>query len=536
VARAAAVAAAGPAGWPAAGRRVPELAAALFLSGLFGLSFGLRYGVHNQHTYLLHGLHRADPALFARDWLVTQTTDYHPAFAFVVALLAAFGRQALPWAVALANVALLAAAGFLLWRLCRAVAPSATWPVYLLLAGSLVLQGDKDVIGSVAGSTLLTNYLAPSSFGALGLLAGMVLFVRRRWLASGAAVAVGGVFHVNFLVLAFPLFALAHGLAERGRLRQRLALQLAPCAAVLLARLPALLAIAGAPEAGAAREIFLTVRSPHHYVPLSFLPAFAGFFAWQAAGLLALARLERGGRGERGEHRTLGALCAAMMILIVAGTLLTTIVYIPVVAQLYVWRLAPFAVLLAQVCLAAALAMGASALPSRRVRPSHVLAAAGVVAFAVGAARGLDGLADQAARLSRPLAAADWVIVWARSTPRDSIFAVPPDFQEFRLQAERAVMVDWKSTPILPHEVLAWYRRVLAVSGREAVRSAAEAESGYATIGPYRMERLAREFDVDFVVVRQPFPRMRLRAARVAYADRRFIVFDTRRAALRHAP
>ena len=45
-------------------------------------------------------------------------------------------------------------------------------------------------------------------------------------------------------------------------------------------------------------------------------------------------------------------------------------------------------------------------------------------------------------------------------------------------------------------------------------------------MGPRRIARLRSELGVDYVVLRQPFPRGRLPEYRVAFADRRFIVFD----------
>jgi hypothetical protein len=367
-----------------------------------------------------------------------------------------------------------------------------------------------------------------------------------------------------------------------------MAQQLGPCLLVLLARLPALLAMAADPHAAEARRIFLSIRSPHHYVPLSFLPEFAPFFAWQAVGLLGLALLER---SEPGARRRLAALAAALLALIGAATLLTTVIYVPAVAQLYVWRLAPFAVLVAQLAfMAAVVRRTAGALPlgvplralsalavvaaalgllawesdtrSRvglgvlfalaaagpavgsavtrlraglppllraRLRPAHAAAGLGLVALVAGAARGLEGLSSEAAALSLPLGVDQRVFAWARDTPRDALFAIPPGLQEFRLHAQRSVMVDWKSTPILPAQLREWYRRLLAVCGLEAIPMLAEAERGYATMGPRRMERLKRDFGVDFVIFRQPFPRTRLRDFGVAFADRHFIVFATGR-------
>ena len=55
---------------------------------------------------------------------------------------------------------------------------------------------------------------------------------------------------------------------------------------------------------------------------------------------------------------------------------------------------------------------------------------------------------------------------WAADTASDAVFVVPPELEEFRLRSARAVVADWKSTPILPEEVMEWYERMVAISGR----------------------------------------------------------------------
>ena len=133
------------------------------------------------------------------------------------------------------------------------------------------------------------------------------------------------------------------------------------------------------------------------------------------------------------------------------------------------------------------------------------------------------GCRSRALRL--PLADDEKLYGWARTTARDALFAVPPDVHAFRLAAERAIVVDWKSTPVRPGEVLEWYRRLLLVSGRPIVRNLDDAATATAR-WVRRIARMRSELGVDFVVLRQPFPRGRLPEYRVAFADRRFIVFD----------
>lgn len=498
------------------------------LAACFALSYGLRYGVHNQHTYLLRAVRRADPGLFARDWLVARTTDYHPTWSVLAGWLMATGHG--PWLLAAGNVLVLCAAALLVLAIARSLAGARALPVLVLVLGYTLFDAQHEVIGSVAVSALFTNYLVPANLGSLGLLAACALHLRGRFLLAGLAAAAGGFLHANYLVLAPPVLLLAHLLAPRAPgWRRSAAASLAPCAVVLLVRLPELLAMSADPQAAAGRAVFMAVRSPHHYLPLTFLRDFAPFYAWQLLGLAALRLwvppLET-------PLLRLRALMEALFLAITGATLSTTVVSVPFVAQLYVWRLAPLAVLLAQVACACALVRPEtwSRLAGRLPRAGSVapvaVAAVGAVLFAIGAARGLPGLGAEARALRLPLADDEKLYGWARTTAKDALFAVPPDAHAFRLAAERAIVVDWKSTPVRPGEVLEWYRRLLLVSGRPAVRTLDDAANGYRTMGPRRIARLRSELGVDYVVLRQPFPRTRLPEYRVAFADRRFIVFD----------
>jgi hypothetical protein len=51
------------------------------------------------------------------------------------------------------------------------------------------------------------------------------------------------------------------------------------------------------------------------------------------------------------------------------------------------------------------------------------------------------------------------------STPPDARFLIPPGQSQFRLQARRAIFVDWKCTPMKGDEALEWQRRMLAAMG-----------------------------------------------------------------------
>src|SRR4030095_17028099 len=143
---------------PVTGAARARAAAVGALAALFALGYGLRFGVHNQHTYLLRAARRAQPALFARDWLVAQATDYHPAFSALAGALLASPRPA--WAVALANLLVLFLAALLVHGLAREAAGGdarAGLAAFLVVLGWASFAAQHEVLGSVGVSALFTN-------------------------------------------------------------------------------------------------------------------------------------------------------------------------------------------------------------------------------------------------------------------------------------------------------------------------------------------------------------------------------------------
>ncbi|MGH8865631.1 MAG: DUF6798 domain-containing protein, partial [Burkholderiales bacterium] len=89
--------------------------------------------------------------------------------------------------------------------------------------------------------------------------------------------------------------------------------------------------------------------------------------------------------------------------------------------------------------------------------------------------------------------------------------------------AARAVVVDWKATPIKPAELIEWYRRLGRVSGVSKVRKLSEADAGYQRMNQSRLASLAREFEIDYAVFKQPFDARQLQGE-VVFTNKRYLV------------
>jgi hypothetical protein len=89
---------------------------------------------------------------------------------------------------------------------------------------------------------------------------------------------------------------------------------------------------------------------------------------------------------------------------------------------------------------------------------------------------------------------------WVKAnTPLEARFLTPPQEPSFRYFAQRPIVVDWKSTPMLPADVIEWHRRMKAVTARPGFAGHRDME-GFRTLSPARVRVLKNEFGLDYMV------------------------------------
>lgn len=104
---------------------------------------------------------------------------------------------------------------------------------------------------------------------------------------------------------------------------------------------------------------------------------------------------------------------------------------------------------------------------------------------------------------------------WARdNTPIDAVFLVPPDDEAFRLHAQRAIVVNFKSVPQLSGELIEWRRRLRRVLGehdlltlpRPLHRTFEAIRERYESLPAEHLVSVAREYGARYVVVGHRLP------------------------------
>ncbi|MFT3694327.1 MAG: hypothetical protein QM831_14365 [Kofleriaceae bacterium] len=438
---------------------------------------GYRFGVANQATYFLHALHRAHPELFRQDWLISATSEYHKLFGILAGWM--FGLDDSGVTVfAITHVILMVVLLVGVFLLVRATTTRAL-AVYVVLVGWLLVDGDR----SLAGSYVWSGYLQPSLIGAAGTVFGLAMFVRGRPLATGIALAAGGLFHANFLLLGIGAFGLAELVTSRNW--KRVAWLLLPQVVALAILVPEILAHAASRDSARALWVLVEFHAPVHYRGLTIARSLPGFVPWIVLAIVVAPVI-----ASEVTRRLVwwlgivGGLC----------TLGTVVVMVPVfepLTRLYVWRLAPFAVLAAQLVIVLASLDGRAWLLQpwwRRVIAialfaylaidlpvmwflvlplvwSRALVITAIVSLALPLWALRDRILHPAPEIESEGPDVDALYAWARTTPIDTVFVSPPSLGRFRLITRRASYADFKSPPLDPDDLVEWHDRLVAMDG-----------------------------------------------------------------------
>ncbi len=129
------------------------------------------------------------------------------------------------------------------------------------------------------------------------------------------------------------------------------------------------------------------------------------------------------------------------------------------------------------------------------------------------------------------------VCLWAKdpaNTPLDAIFLVPPQETDFRLYAQRAIVVNFKHVPQLSGEIVQWERRLLDVLGVPNVnvfphnytQTLAAIESTYERRSAADLIGVARKYGARYVVVDHGLGPDLAGDIVFHHADNRYFVYD----------
>ena len=548
----------------------PQLLFLLLL--LLALSYGL-VGfdrASNHGTYIPYAIRMVDDTFLVNDWWMENTTHYHKSFFYLVY---PFVGDHLKTYLALLNFLVIAGGLAALLYLFRDEDHGAA--LFITLLFLLKCLQPKVTLGV---SYIFSAGLQPSSIGAAFTLWGIVFFLKRQWLYSGIAIALSGVFHANFVVAAFPIFGFAHILAGHHHLTSRLLKQLAPSLIVIAAWLPIVLGMGEGQEAFK-EEAYAVFKSAValHYDFASYSHYAWGFAGWTLVSVLAWYRLAHQG-GKSGSAATptdqpmgqgtyfslldistyqgrFAVLFLAFLAAMVTNGLILAALDIEFINRLFMWRMAPFALLLGLVpitqCLVDLIKADNPAPRPGLLGSILLLLAIGLIyidfldgwkgkvvwlAFAFSAAVFLaltyQSLLAQpvkkAIQTATPAALCVLLLAvslyqfsdpkkhslllsdfqqtdvelydWARATPPGTVFMAPPSMADFQIETGRALPLTWKALPFVAEETVEWAERMRILTGSSSFSSAQDLDDAYARQPLSKLRAAAQFFKADFAI------------------------------------
>ncbi|KPJ96253.1 MAG: hypothetical protein AMS18_01285 [Gemmatimonas sp. SG8_17] len=536
-----------------------EVAGLTWFTLLFALAIGISNGEINQAVYLLDGLRIADPGFLEGDWYVQEVSHIHRFYSAIVALIALSGLLEVGLGfVALMQPAVLAVATYLGMKALYD-RPLLPWAIAMMLFATLGTRG----LG--LGYLLVPNFEA-SSFAGTAAVVGFAFIAWSRPLGAGVAWGLAALMHGHYAVLLTPIVA---GTVVVCLLRRspvpvtRLAI---PFLLLALPNLLLALRYAFAPGGVESANINLIVYPFHHLPWTEGKEPFARFGAalLLGAGGLVLAKPR--------VRLLLGAPIVLLAFFVLGSLAVARSTGLGIVIQIWPWRLSALLILFGFVSGGAALvaqtrpwgrweaAAGfSSILLGAAILTRYMyaeLAVASLAAWVIPLA--LSTSEELTARYPRGrvlLGAIPFAVVtlgflpslhiglskthmdlrphdsrrealyeWARTqTARQSTFAVPVEWDDFRLIARRPVLVDWKGIPGYPPDRLEWKERILTITGRRVLPTGNEAIDSYASLDCERARRLRNQYDVRYIIMKRD---ARLGCGSVAFEDSWYIALD----------
>jgi hypothetical protein len=465
---------------------------------------GYQFGKSNHTVYLIDALRHTHPGTLDHDWFATQTLQYHAAFGLMTRGLMTL--DVIRPAFVIGHVGLAILLHLAWWRIVRALRGG----IAAFVLSELLFHVSAGGTGLGMYQFLQDGAFLPSNIAAVAFLWAIYLWIVDRRAASAVMCGVAGLFHLNYAIVAPLAWVTLAAMARLGERRRLSVMELLGAAAMLelclMNVVPAAIAISShRGEPGMPLDLFIRLyvrlRHPHHYAPLTWPLGLWLSFLWPVP--LAWVHCRRGD-AYHGAHELTRRVLDVLALPLVIAFLGAGVWYVSeTLVQLSLWRFSVFVKLLT--CIGAAMFFTALIKRDRLVTAtSAVVGCAIVIACVVrGPYLGFFRIPEDDGKY---LAACDWI---RDHTPTDAVFLVPPDEQEFRLRARRAIVVNYKCVPQLSRELPAWRQRlqdILMIDLRDLPagsfdRTLHEIRQLYDTRSPEHLEKAARIYNARFIVV-----------------------------------
>lgn len=550
---------------------------------------GYQFGRSNHTVYLLDSLRVNDPTLLANDWYTTHTLQYHFVFTH---LTAAFDRMGILRPAYLVGYLALIVFFQIAWFLLNQTL-GGTRRTYLLSVLLYYLSAGGAGLGVFC--FMQDSAFVPSNISNIAMLWAIYFWITRRPIGSALLFGVAGFFHLNHALVAIALWgalilwdhyffsesaesARSSAIEEKKRVPPGLPLKSVVTGTILVLAmcLPNLIPAARASLGGPHKiplkdfvDLYVHLRHPHHYDPLSWPIALWISFLWPfPLAILAIRRLPKSPQ-IREACRVSLILCGMMLVAfffagvwfisepLVQASLFRFSIYPKlltcIAAGIYLhnrWghrvmdvifiviTISILALILAMKSLSAVVTENSMALiaflgvvtlfvlfetsdcDSTRERfprnPGNFHFFLATMIFPILGIFSFNGwLGFTLFKGSDPTPEYKSICDYARQhTPSDAVFLVPPDEQEFRLLARRAIVINFKGVAQLSSELGEWRDRLcrvldipsLSVLPHHFDQVFDAMAKRYAELPPDHLRKVAGEYHARYIVTTHPFP------------------------------
>ncbi len=442
---------------------------AIIVSAVFTLS-NYTYGRFNQADHLLLVNRLLDPHYLSQDFFLNETLVFDPRanYAALLALMAhVIPLSAVVWVLSLGTSCLTAVLTVAIAR--DLFGGYVTGMLSVLLMGAL----GSSLPGGVLG--FYTTELVPRWLAQPLILLSVWASLRSQPVYVAALCGLAAIIHPQEGLVSGGTMLLALTLAK-GRFRREV------CAAWLVYMVVALaILVPYTTQSRISNDVFIElvahIRNPHHLLVSTFsrqslvimgalvIAFFISWLRWQPPQPVRKKWLLWMGIG----------YVSLMIIAYLFVEVIPTRLGVTLQGFRYQWLLAWFSILFI----------------AREFSRDRWLARVGAAVFAIAFANTLYG---------PPSPSPDRVSVsaWVReNTPPDTIFVIPPDWPEFRLDAGRAVVEQFKTFPYQDENMLRWYERIIDVYGD----SSTVMDTRYHGIDDARLCFLAEKYNAAYAVL-----------------------------------
>jgi len=261
-------------------------------------------------------------------------------------------------------------------------------------------------------------------------------------------------------------------------------------------------------------EIITYIRHPHHFCPFYFpLLDYLKFFVVFSFFLIALSYNIKA--KDRKNHKKILMIIFLILIYCLAGTIFVEIFPVLFIAKLQMFRLTPILILLMYIYI---------------VNLFYQI----YVSKTLNIANKINNIYEKISNLfndNKNLTNLVIVIIiiinvflitevnyspienqrtetysWIKNnTMNNSVFLIPPTIEDFRLGANRAIVVDWKAFPFNDESVLEWRERIEDISNFPRPINRNSVSKGYNSLNESRILSLKEKYKFNYVMVSKSF-------------------------------